>query len=86
MFGEKLRDSVVDDKERTASTSATSSRPASSPTSLDDYVRAVSDRELEGRRAAQDALRYFARLRGRKPRIRMILIRSPRLFRLMFRA
>jgi len=84
-YAENLRDAIVDDKRANRYYFRELVAPRFFTTSLDDYVRAVSARDWSAAKQARDALRHFGRLRGKKPRIRLLLIRSPRLFRLMMR-
>ena len=73
----------------TRACSATTSRTGIAPrfffTSLDDYVRACSERDWEGARLALEAVNHFARLRRRGVRLRWKLfwIQRPHLFRLL---
>ena len=84
-FGEKLRNAIVDDKRANRYYFREFVASRFFTTSLNDYARAVSERNWSVAGRARDALRYFGRLRRRKPRIRLALIRSPRLFRVMLR-
>jgi glycosyltransferase involved in cell wall biosynthesis len=84
-YGEKLRDAIVDDKRANRYYFRDFVAPRFFTTSLDDYVRAISARDWNGAKQARDALRHFGRLRGRKPRVRLLLLRSPRLFRVLVR-
>ena len=54
-------------------------------TSLDDYVRACSERDWEGARLALEAVNHFARLRrqGLRLRWKLLWIQHPRLFRML---
>jgi len=73
----------------TSACSATTSRTGIAPrfffTSLDDYVRACSERDWEGARLALQAVNHFARLRRQGLRLRWKLrwIQNPRLFRML---
>ena len=85
-FGNKLRASIGDDRRSNRYYFREVIAPRFFETSLDDYVRAVSERNWPVAKDARDAVRHFGHLRQRPHRLRLALIGSPRLFRLMLRA
>jgi hypothetical protein len=54
-------------------------------TSLDDYVRAVFRRDWVTAKRARDAVARFGWVPLHPPRLRLTLIRDPRVFRLLLR-
>ncbi len=84
-FSGKLKDDIVDDKRANRYYYRDFVAPRFFTTSLDDYTRAVSARDWTVARRAGRALRHFGRDRAKKRRVRLLFVRSPRLFRLMLR-
>jgi glycosyltransferase involved in cell wall biosynthesis len=84
-FSEKLRETVPDDRRTNRYYFRDLVAPRFFDTSLDDYVRAVSERNWGSARRAQDALRHFGRLRRHRRRLRLAATRNPRLFRVLLR-
>ena len=84
-YSEKLRAELVDDPRVGRYYYRDFVAPRFFWTSLDDYVRAVSQRDWRAARRARDAVVHFGRIPLHAPRLRLTLIRNPRLFRLLLR-
>jgi hypothetical protein len=86
-YGKKLVTSIPDDHRRNRYYVRDVIAPRFFRGSLDDYVRAVSNRDWVAARAARDAVHYFSRFL-RDPagvRWKFLLISGPRRFRWLLR-
>lgn len=84
-YAEKLVAILPDDKRMLRYYIQDAIAPRFFLTSLDDYVRACSERDWDGARLALRAVSHFGRMRRQGVRLRwkMLWIRHPRLFRLL---
>jgi glycosyltransferase involved in cell wall biosynthesis len=85
LYSEKLRSEIVDDPRTHRYYYRDFVAPRFFWTSLDDYVRAVSQRDWVTAKRANDAVTRFGRIPLHPPRLRLTLIRNPRVFRLLLR-
>jgi glycosyltransferase involved in cell wall biosynthesis len=84
-YSEKLRSEIVDDPRTHRYYYRDFVAPRFFWTSLDDYVRAVSVRDWVTAKRARDAVMRFGRIPLHPARLRLTLIRNPRVFRFLLR-
>jgi glycosyltransferase involved in cell wall biosynthesis len=84
-FSAKLEETIEDDRRSNRFYMRDVVAPRFFDTSLDDYVRAVSERDWVTAKGALIALRHFASRRRHKARFKLAFVRSPRLFWWMLR-